>query len=174
LNINELYALISEKYNGGIGVVILIGIAKLFDNLLGNNNAILFSSNHYKTVLLMGVGLIGLTVFLNMLFIPKYGVMGSAYATFLAIVIYNIAKIIFVKYLFKITPFTQNTFKTLLLICVFSISFYFWDFSFHPFLNIFLKSALVVILYGSIIYRYNFSEDITEIINKTLKRVGVK
>ena len=125
LNINELYHLIPEKYQGGITVVLLIGLAKLFDNLLGNNNAILFNSDYYRVVLALGVGLVIITILLNTLFIPKFGTIGAAYATFISVITYNAAKLFFVKVRFKIVPFTADTFKVGVVIVLFFCVFYF-------------------------------------------------
>ncbi len=169
LNINELYKLIPEKYNGGLVVVILISIAKLFDNFLGNNNAILFNSDYYRIVLFLGFCLVIATVLLNVYFIPKHGGIGACYATFIAVFIYNISKLLFVKHLFNIMPYTKNTFKTFVLILSCALLFYFWEFSFHPIINIGLKSALVAVVFWFIIYNYKFCEDISQLIDKKLK-----
>lgn len=170
LNINELYQLIPEEYTGGVIVVFVIGISKLFDNVLGNNNAILFNSDYYRVVLLLGFLLAILTVFLNMVFIPKYGINGAAFATCISIFIYNAVKLLFVFVKFKMMPFTLNSIKTLCLITVCAISFYFWDFQFHPIVNIAFKTGLVSLFYGLTVYTLNFSEDISGLINKMLKR----
>ncbi len=170
LNINELYLLIPEKFSGGLLIVILIGVAKVGDNLLGNNNAILFNSDYYRMVLLLGVFLVIITVVLNMIFIPLFGINGSAIATFIAILIYNIAKILFVKYTFNMLPFTIVTLKTLGLIVACVVMFYFWEFPFHPIINIGLKSTLICVFYGCMVYVFKFSDDISSIINKLLKR----
>jgi O-antigen/teichoic acid export membrane protein len=170
LNINEMYQLINENYAQGLLIVFIISISKLIDSLLGNNNAILFNSDYYRMVLILGVFLAVLTIVLNMVYIPIYGINGAAFATFLAVLLYNIAKIWFVSYKFKMLPFTINTSKVLMLILVSLGVFYFWDFGFHPLLNIFLKSVLISVFYGLIVYSLNFSEDITTIINKLLKR----
>lgn len=171
LNINELYLLIPEKFSGGLFIVVLIGIAKVMDNLLGNNNAILFNSDYYRMVLLLGVFLVIATVALNMVFIPIYGINGSAFATFLAILIYNIAKILFVKYAFKMIPFTMATLKTLGLILVCVGLFYFWEFPFYAIINIGLKTLLICVFYGYTVYTLKLSDDISSIINKLLKRI---
>lgn len=170
LNINELYMLIPEKYETGLFIVILIGISELINNLLGNNNAILFNSNYYRMVLLLGVLLVIMTAVLNMVFIPIYGGNGAALATFIAVFVYNLSKILFVQYAFKMTPFTSDTLKTLLLIICCVAVFYFWDFPFHSLINIALKSVMLVIFYGYIIYRYRFSEDIASMIDVVLNR----
>jgi O-antigen/teichoic acid export membrane protein len=170
LNIKQLYELIPSEYTGGLIVVLLISVAKLSDNIIGNNNAILFNSNYYRVVLALGVLLAIMTVVFNMLLIPKYGINGAGFATFMSIVVYNTAKVGFVYFKFKMSPFCLNTLKTLILIIVFSLLFYFWDFSFHPIINIVTKSLLIGLSYALIVYKMNFSEDITLLFNKVLKK----
>jgi len=169
LNINQLYAIIPPEFGGGLVVVFLISIAKLYDNLLGNNNAILFNSDYYRMVLVFGVLLAVLAIILNLILIPKYGINGAGLATFIAIVIYNTIKIIFVKQKFNMLPFTSETLKLSILIIVIVFSFYFWDFQFNSYVNIMLKSLTIGIVYAFLIYKLNISEDITEAFKKNLK-----
>jgi O-antigen/teichoic acid export membrane protein len=169
LNINMLYRIIPESFTGGLFVVIIISLAKLYDSSLGNNNAILFNSDYYRMVLFFGVLLAILAVVLNAVFIPIYGIEGSAFATFLAILIYNTLKLYFVNKKFKMQPFSLASFKVFLLILVLSFGLYFVDFNFHPIINIILKSTLVVVVYCFIVYKSNLSEDITQQIHKYLK-----
>ncbi|MGZ0017121.1 oligosaccharide flippase family protein [Yeosuana sp. AK3] len=171
LNIHQLYLLIPEKFSGGLVIVFLIGISKLTDNLLGNNNAILFNSDYYRMVLLLGVFLVITTITLNIIFIPKFGINGSAFATFISVLAYNISKVLFVKYAFKITPFTLGSLKTLILILFCFVLFYYWDFPFHPIINIGLKSLLFSIIYGIIVYAFNFSDDVSSLLNRFVKRL---
>lgn len=170
LNINELYEIIPEEFSRGVLVVLLIGFAKLLDNLLGNNNAILFNSDHYRVVLFMGVFLAILTIILNMMFIPKYDIYGAAFATFIAMLLYNFSKIAYVKYKFDMLPFTRDTLKSFILIIVLAGVFYFWEFPFHPIINIGLKSILITGIYVLVVYKYNLSEDITSILKKVFKQ----
>lgn len=170
LNINQLYELIPDKFSGGLLVVFVVGIAKLADNIIGNNNAILFNSNYYRVVLVLGCLLAVITVILNILFIPRYGINGAAFATFISIVVYNALKLAFVYYKFKMSPFTANTAKTLILILVLVGVFYFWDFHFHPVLNIALKSVLIGLCYTSVVYLLTLSDDISIILDKYLRK----
>ncbi|MEO8933726.1 MAG: polysaccharide biosynthesis C-terminal domain-containing protein [Xanthomarina sp.] len=169
LNINELYKLINENYVDGLIVVFIIGLNKLSDSLLGNNNAILFNSDYYRMVLVLGVFLAVLSVFLNIIFIPLYGINGAAFATFIAIFIYNISKVIFVYYKFDMLPFSGNTIKVSVLLLMSLGVFYYWDFPFHPVINIALKSMLITFSYGAIVYTLNFSNDITKLLNKIFR-----
>ena len=168
VNLNQLYTLMPIAYRGGLLIVLVIGLAKLFDNLIGNNNAILFNSDYYRVVLTFGVFLTILTVVLNIIFIPKFGIEGAAYATFIAMFLYNISKIVFVNYKFKMQPFTINTAKTFMLLIAMVFAFYFWEFSFHPIVNIILKSIIIGLSYVFVVYRFNLSEDITALLKRYL------
>ncbi|WP_299229250.1 polysaccharide biosynthesis C-terminal domain-containing protein [uncultured Psychroserpens sp.] len=169
LNINELYLIIPKEFSGGLIVVFLISLAKLYDNLIGNNNAILFNSDYYRMVLIFGVVLAVCAIVLNMILIPLYGINGSALATFISILLYNTIKVFFVKHKFNMFPFTSETFKVLVLLIIFVLGFYFWEFSFNPYINIILKSIVVAVAYVFVIYKLKLSEDISETLEKYLK-----
>lgn len=169
LNINQMYLLIPEKFSGGLLVVFMVGAAKLYDNLMGCNNAVLFNSDYYRMVLVFGVMLTVLAVVLNMIFIPRFGINGSAFATFMAISVYNTIKIYFVKRKFGMIPFNAETGKLFILLVVCVFGFYFWDFPFHPIINIALKSTLIVLLYVACVFKLNISQDLSSLIRKYLK-----
>lgn len=169
LNINQLYDILPEEFTGGLFVVLIVSLAKLYDNSLGNNNAILFNSDYYRMVLFFGVVLALMAIVLNAIFIPVYGIEGSAFATFLSVSIYNTIKIIFVKRKFQMQPFTNGSVKIVGLLLVLSMAFYFWEFPFHPVINILLKSGLIGLVYFLLIYKLKVSEDISYQIRKYLR-----
>jgi len=160
LNIQELYKLMPAAYRGGVTVVFLIGLTKVFDSLLGNNNSILFNSDYYRAVLIMGVLLAMIVVLLNYVFIPLYGLEGAAWATFISIVSFNTVKIVYVKSKFKMHPFTLDTVKVLMLLFAMGTVFYFINFDFHPIINIIIKSVLMILVYVLALYRFRISEDV--------------
>ena len=172
-NIHQVYALLPEKYSGGVAVVFIISISKFFDLMLGNNNSIIFNSKYYRTVLLLGVCLVVLTVSLNMYFIPNFGIEGAALATLLSIGLYSLAKLLFVVIKMDLFPFTRNTLLSLGIIGLTFIAFYFWNFPFHPIINIILKSVLLSFFYLVLNYKLKISVDINDVIEKILKRIHI-
>ncbi|MFD1061892.1 lipopolysaccharide biosynthesis protein [Winogradskyella litorisediminis] len=168
VNINMLYEILPEQFTGGLFVVISISLAKLFDNAMGINNAILFNSDYYRMVLVFGVLLAFLAVVFNMILIPLYGINGSAIATFLAIIIYNTLKLFFVKMKFNMQPFSWATLKAIGLLLLLGSIFYFFEFSFHPILNITLKTIFLSIAYIFLVFKMKISEDINQQIKKYL------
>ncbi|WP_027136490.1 oligosaccharide flippase family protein [Gaetbulibacter saemankumensis] len=168
-NIKQLYHIIPEEFSNALFVVFIISLAKLYDALLGSNNAILFNSDYYRMVLFLGVILVVLMVILNIIFIPLFGINGAALATFLAMFVYNTIKLFFVYRKFKIIPFTMATVKIGGLILSSILIFYFWDFNFHPILNIALKSSLIGGVYLFVIHKFKLSENISNFLDKFIK-----
>ena len=170
VNINQLYEMVPKEYSGGIIVVFMIGLSKYFDLILGNNNAIIFNTKHYRTVLFLGVGLVVLTFALNMIFIPVFGIIGSAFATLLSITLYSLAKLLFVVKKLHLYPFTKQTFHSIAITFILFLLFYFWQFPFHPIVGIVLKSFLVTVVYVYVNYRFVISKEINEVLDKLIKK----
>jgi O-antigen/teichoic acid export membrane protein len=151
--------------------VFTIGLSKYFDLILGNNNAIIFNSKYYRTVLFLGVLLVTLTVILNMIFIPLYGLKGTAFATLLSITLYSLSKLLFVVKRMKLFPFTSKTITAFGILIACFLGFYFWEFPFQPVFNIILKSILVSIIYLFLSYKLKLSSDINDVIDNVLRKV---
>jgi O-antigen/teichoic acid export membrane protein len=174
VNISQLYEMVPKEYGGGILVVFMIGLSKYFDLILGNNNAIIFNTKYYRAVLFLGVVLVFVTVGLNMVFIPIYGILGSAFATLLSITFYSLAKLMFVVKRLQLFPFTKQTLYSIGLTFVLFLVFYFWHFPFSPIIAIGLKSFLVTASYVYVNYKFKISIEINEVIDIGLKRLKIK
>ncbi|MCM4166175.1 hypothetical protein KCTC52924_03097 [Arenibacter antarcticus] len=174
LNLHDLYYFLPDSYRDGYIIVVILGLAKVYDAILGNNNAILYNSDFYRALLLMGVMLAVLTILLNLWLIPRYGLDGAAIASFLAFFIYNTIKLVYVKAKFNIQPFTKETVKVFLLLLIIALLFYFVKFPFHPLVNIGLKSFLIIVPYVFVLYRFKISEDVFGALSKYLDRITGK
>lgn len=170
-NVHELYEMIPDEYELSVWVVLLISLVKLYDNFLGNNNSILFNSDYYRMVLVIGVVLAIMAFVFNLIFIPWMGMEGAAVATFLAFGLYNTSKIYLVFSKFRLLPFSRGTLWILGITAVLTLGFYFWEFPFHPLLNIALKSLLITGIFLLLAYRMNLSPEIRTIIGKALGRM---
>ena len=175
VNINKLYDMPQlHDYKEGIMVVFMIGLSKYFELILGNNNAIIFNTKYYKTVLFLGVLLVVIAVVLNAIFIPIYGIIGSAFATLLSIIIYSLAKLLFVVKRLHLYPFTKQTVTSLVVTFLLFIAFYFWEFPFTPIISIGFKSILVTLLYVYINYKFVISIEINQVLDVVLKKLKLK
>jgi O-antigen/teichoic acid export membrane protein len=113
-------------------------------------------------------------IVLNAVFIPRYGINGSAFATLLTIMIYNTIKFLFVIKKLKLFPFTSKTITSLGIVCLGFLVFYFWDFPFHPILNITLKSVLVTLFYVALHYKMNVSAEVNQVIQNVAAKCSLR
>jgi len=173
LNIKEMYHLIPKDYSGGIWVVFMIGLSKFYDVLLGNNNSIIVNTKHYRTVLLFGVFTVFLMIGLNMIFIPSFGIEGSAFATLLTVMIYNTIKFFYVVKKMNLFPFTYKTLYSLGILAVCFPLFYFWDFPFYTLINILFKSILISIFYWYLNYKLQISGEVNKVIVSVFKKIKI-
>ena len=125
-------------------------------------------------VLFLGLMLVFFTIVLNMIFIPLYGITGSAIATLLSITIYSVAKLMFVVKRMHLYPFTIQTIYSILITAILFVLFYFWQFPFHPIISIGLKSILVTVLYVYLNYKFVISIEINRFLDSIFKQLKFK
>ncbi len=169
LNINQAYLLIDEKYSGGVLVVLMISVAKLYTMSLGNNGAIISNSKYYKILLPYAIAMALSVYFLNDWLISVLSMNGAALSTLLVILIFNTVKIWYVKKKFNAQPYSVKTLSLFVLIIVFYFVFIFWDFSFHPIVNIILKSALIAACYLFVVFKLKISSELNNLFMKFIK-----
>jgi hypothetical protein len=109
-----------------------------------------------------------------MFFIPRYGIIGSAFATLLSITLYSIAKLLFVVKRMHLYPFTNQTLYSIGITFVIFLLFYFWKFPFHPIIAIGMKSVLVTILYVYVNYKFVISPEINQALNVVFKKLKIQ
>lgn len=180
-NVQQLFNLLPKEYAGGALVVLMISFLKMYNGFLGNNGAIINNSKFYKVTLPLSILMAVSVYFLNKLFYYKLdmGTNGLALATLIVIFCANTFKLYFVKKKLSITPFTDKSFKMVLIIAVLYLVFNFWDFPIdnlylwkfpiHPIINIVLKSVLIVPVYLFLIFKFNISPELDNLLNKYYK-----
>ena len=92
INIESIYELIGKPaYQIGIPVVLIISSVELVKLFLGNANSILTNSKFYKVFFYVALAMAIGVVILNRLFIPRLGIAGAAWATFVVVAISALA-----------------------------------------------------------------------------------
>lgn len=171
VNLETIYKFIPQAYGGTTVLVLLIGSSKFCDALLGNNNAILFNSPYYKSILRFGLFLAFMTVVLNYLFIPKFGIMGAAIASFLAITFYDTAKVIYVNVKYNMHPFSKGTAYLLIIITVsFTLAQWIPNLE-NRYMSIGVNTLFTAIVYVGLLYFSNISATFNDLVNRGKKKL---
>jgi len=169
VNINNIYSVLPAEYSSGRYVIFFIGLGYLIDSSTGVNGVILSTSRFYKYDSFFNVALIGVTITANLIFIPLYGITGAAIACAITLFTFNLARYLFILFLFKMQPFTYKT----PIAIVTAIVVYFIVNAIPMFSNFILDSAfrfaLTTLFFGGTVYYLNLSEDINNLIKKYLQ-----
>ncbi len=179
LNIDSLFHFLPPAYSSGKWVIIIISLGKLFDLATGLNGTILTLSKYYRYDTYIMVGLILITILLNYLLIPHYGMNGAAIALAFATIYFNLARFGVVWWKLGMQPFSPKLLIVLFfaIITIFSIHFLpnFDDTqTFSVILAILVRSSCLTILFGSLIYFSKISPELNEMFNHILKKVFYK
>ncbi|MEX0906082.1 MAG: polysaccharide biosynthesis C-terminal domain-containing protein [Balneolaceae bacterium] len=170
-NMHNITALLPEEYDGIYWVVVIIGLAKLFNMATGVNGMIIINSKHYRFDLYTNILLVILTIVTNLLLIPPYGITGAAIATAISIFVYNFIKFLFVWIKFRMQPFQWNALGVLG-IAVLSLTLS----SMIPYLNNFfvdvtIRSLAIAGIFLTAVLVFHLSEDAKNLVTETWKRI---
>ena len=130
-------------------LVWVIGFALLFELATGFNSHIISMSKYYRFNIFVMLFLAILTTSLNFYFIKNtsLGILGIAISYAVSLTIFNLTKIAFNYYQFKVSPFTiEMLYSVILATLAISVAIVFPNFS-NSFLNLVYKPALVLIIF---------------------------
>jgi O-antigen/teichoic acid export membrane protein len=158
-NLDNLMRLLPPEYAGGSIVIILIASAYLFDMTTGLNGAIILNSERYRFDLYSTLFLIAVTITLNYLLIPDYGILGAAIGTATAIFLYNLMKVIFVAVFFDMQPFKVSMAAVILIGATVLLMSSQVGLMLNVYVDLLVRSALICLLYIGAVLMTNISDD---------------
>jgi O-antigen/teichoic acid export membrane protein len=170
LNLDNIFNIIpnSENFISGKNIVYIIGLSKLIIMTSGFSSELIMMSKYYKFNVITITILAILSVVLNYILIPKFGMIGAAYASLLSILIFNFIKLIFIKIKIGISPFSNKTIIPIILgIIIFFIINYFPSIS-NPFIDIIKNTIIISSIYLGLIYLLRVSPELNLIIKKII------
>lgn len=129
-------------------VIWIWGSAVLVDLATGFNGNIISLSKHYRFNILVMLLLAGLTVGLNLYFIKKTDLqlIGIALSTAISLTAYNVVKVVFNYFVFKVSPLTiEMIFVSIICTLAITVAIVLPNFS-NNFINLLYKPAVVLLL----------------------------
>ena len=170
-NLHNIVDLLPAEYVGIYWVVVILGLAKLFDMATGINGHIIINSKHFRFDLYTNILLAVLTVITNYLLIPVYGLEGAAAATAISICIYNFIKFIFVWVTFNMQPFKLNAVWVILIAGICLLIAEQIPYMYNFIVDVTIRSLVILTLFTSAIILFRLSEDFNNLAAEALGRV---
>jgi O-antigen/teichoic acid export membrane protein len=175
VNADFIFYILPEQYEQGRNLLLILGIANLFNAITGiNTQVIAYSPLHrFNTVFI--TGLLAITVLSNLYFIPIYGITGAAIATAISLFTFNLAKFLLLWNKYRFQPFGS---KYLILIVIGIVTILLTNLinAENIFIQSFLRTVFATIVFGTPTYYFKISAEINDfakkLILKYLKKIG--
>jgi len=151
-------------YITGKYVILYLGLAKLVDMVTSINTHIIVYSKYYKYNLYFSLILAVVNIVLNLILIPRYGLVGAALSTLASMIIFNIIKVIFVWMKFKMQPFSNSMFWVLLLGTISYFVTLFMPSLGNVYFDLINNSIVISFIYISGVLYFKLSDDISNLV----------
>jgi O-antigen/teichoic acid export membrane protein len=174
LNMDNAIKFLGSTYAPMKEIVVIMGIAKLIDLGTGLNSQILLLSKFWKIDFITNTLFVVMSIPLNYILINEYGVIGSAFANLIALSLFNFIRFFYIWKLFKLQPFTAQTFYALLIALVCIAVLYFIPSIPNIFIDVFVRSVLFLICFATAILSFKISADINSLYNLGLEKLKAK
>ena len=170
VNIDFLFSFLKPEFSDGIWVFFFLMMGRLLDMYFGLNGHIFTSSKKYKYDLIFTLSLIGVVYFLNLYLIPIYGIIGAAISTAVALILYNLGRLLFVYFAYSIHPFTWKQFLIIILgvlsiILVINIPM----FDLNIWIQFILKSSVTGFIFFGTILLFDLEPETKSYLRKALR-----
>jgi O-antigen/teichoic acid export membrane protein len=178
IGIDNLFSLLPAKQalKETIPIIYILGFSVLLNMATGFNTEIISYSKYYRFNMVTILLLIFLNVGLNFFFIYKtdLGIAGVAYASLIAMTVFNIAKLWFIKVKFGMLPFDRKFMLLALVFVVSGIGIYMLPGTQSHFIDLIYKTGLSVAVNIFAAYRLKLVYQVNVWIDKLLRFAGIK
>lgn len=171
VNIDSILSILGERYADGEFVIFWIGLSVVFSSIFGVGAQILLNSVKYKTYTYITLALGALVIGTNIIFIPLMGIVGAAFASAIAKLVFSILLIVILKFYFNIQPFTRNLFYAIGTAVVAYYCGYFVPSTPYMIVTIAVKSGVVSVVYFGILYALGVFKEYQPMINQMVLKV---
>ncbi len=167
----EILLFLGAKYVQGYYAFILLMFGELVNISTGMCGGILSLSKHYKYDFYIRIILVLITIVTNIIFIPLWGLVGAAFATSIALVIYNVLKVVIVKWRIGLFPFKIENIYQISFSIIFFILIYFLQqvICLKNFVAIIVTSFVCFLIYlilQKYLFRMSFLKDLKHYVKK--------
>lgn len=161
-NLDNAVAILPPEYAPLKPIALILMIGRMIDMSTGLNNEVTSISRYYKFNFRVAMLLLVMLVVLCYALIPGYGVYGAAWATTIALSLFNIAKMSFLWWKMKIQPFTKNSLVVVLCGAVAFLPGYFCPYILNPVADTLIRSLIIVICYSGLLIWLKPSKDLND------------
>jgi O-antigen/teichoic acid export membrane protein len=168
INIDNIMHILPEEYASGKMVILYISAGYTIEMATGINQVIISNSKFYRYDALFVLTMVVVIIISNFIFIPLYGITGSAIATAITGVIGNFLRCLLLYKKYDMQPYTINTVKLIFIGMVAFVPGYFIPYLNNLYLDIFVRSGITSLLFLLLLLKMEAAPELNQKIRKNL------
>ena len=173
LNIDNI-VVIMEVIKPGYGqiklLILILMLGQIADMVTGLNFELIGVTKYYRFNFWIAIILLLIVFLLNFFLIKEIGIYGAAWATTIGLVIFNVAKTIFLWKKLKMQPFSVASSKILISTAIaFGVA---WvvPFVFNVYLDIAVRSGICCVVLWLALYKFKISQELNDITSNMINK----
>ena len=140
----------------------------------GVNKDIVSNSAYYQKLSHWTIGLILVIIALNLIAIPRYGIVGAAASSAFARVLFNLVAFSYVHRKFNLQPYSFKHVLILLFgMLAFGVTYCIPETS-SLVANILIKSGVISVIFCTLVYVFHISDDVNDLADGIFRKIGLK
>jgi len=169
-NIVAIMALIKPGYSQIKLLILILMIGQLADMVTGLNYELIGVTKYYRFNFWIAIVLLVVVILLNFILIKDLGIYGAAWATTIGLVIFNIAKTVFLWRKLKMQPFSTASFKILLAGMVAGVLAWILPFVLNVYIDAMVRSAIFCAVLWITLYKFKVSQELNEVTDNMITK----
>ncbi len=171
VNIDAIFQLMPEAYSAGRYVFLILGMGKLFDMSAALTSTIIITSKKFRFDLLFTLSMVAVAITLNYFLIPFFGKNGAALASMITLILFNILRVLFIRYHFGILPFRTKQIWIPITIAMIVLMTFIIPVTGSLLLDIISRTAVAMILFLVPVKIFHVSPELEEWLHKMIKKL---
>jgi O-antigen/teichoic acid export membrane protein len=172
-NIDNIMQLLPHEYGPGKYVIVVLAAGYLVEMATGINQVIITNSPYYRYDAYFVFIMVGITILANWIFIPIYGIAGSALATAITVTVNNALRFAFLKRKYQMQPYNSNTLKLIGIALISILPGLIIPYLNNLYLDIAVRSSIVGGLFILLMLKLEATPELNNKIRKNLKHLGI-
>lgn len=169
-NIQQFVGFIQTGYSEIKGIILILMIGQLADMITGLNYELIGVTKYYRFNFWIALALLLIVIALNYFLIRYMGIYGAAWATTIGLVIFNIAKALFLWKKLKMQPFYKGSLFIFVAGAVSGLIAWSFPFFGNAFVDLVIRSTLMLLSFGVLLLWWKISPELNELVRNLRNR----
>ncbi|MFD2639166.1 flippase [Piscibacillus salipiscarius] len=172
----EIMLVFGYEFLFGSTALVLVAIGQVVNAGVGSAGQFLTMTGHPFLTMIINFMTVILNIFLNLTFIPKFGIEGAALASLMSVAFANILKLILLYSIHRIQPYDRYFLKMLLSVSLSFIVIYFLKLfiDFHFIISILILAIAYIMIFLILYYFVGMNNEDKRILNEINKYIKLK